>query len=323
MRRFDEFMADALYGPSGFYSSGGRAGRRGDFLTSVEVGPLFAAVLARALDAWWRAAGSPAEFVVTEVGAGPGTLARGVLAAKPAVLAAGALRYRAVEISGAQRASHPHTVESLAEVPDGPLSGVVIANELLDNLPFRLAVMDGQWREAYVDDAGEEVLGGALAPSPQLPSNAPLGARAPLQDAAAAWVGDIVRRLEPGGRLVVFDYVTPRTAELAMRPWREWLRTYTAHERGSHYLKDVGAQDITAQVCLDQLPAPTSVRSQSQFLQLWGIDELVEEGREIWAAQASAPSLAAIAGRSRVREAEALLDPAGLGSFLTLEWLPD
>ena len=58
---FDEYMAQALYAPGlGFYASGAGAGRRRDFLTSPEVGPLFGAVVARALDAWWDDAGRPA-----------------------------------------------------------------------------------------------------------------------------------------------------------------------------------------------------------------------------------------------------------------------
>jgi SAM-dependent MidA family methyltransferase len=309
----------ALYGDVGFYSSGGRAGRRGDFLTSPEVGPLFGAVLANALDAWWKAAGSPAAFSMTEVGAGPGTLARSVITAEPDVMMAGALRYSAVEVSANQRESHPVGVTSLAALPAGPIDGVVFANELLDNLPFRLAVMDGEWREAFVDDNGNEVLGSPLG-QPLLPSNAPHGARAPIQDRASAWVANIVERLAPGGRLVAIDYVTPRTAELAMRPWREWLRTYRGHERGEHYLRAPGSQDITTQVCLDQLPEPTAIRSQAQFLQLWGIEELVEEGRQVWAAEAARPGLAAIRARSRIGEAEALLDPTGLGGFMVMEW---
>ena len=42
-------MELALYGPSGFYTgaASGSAGRRGDFITSPEIGPLFGAVLAR------------------------------------------------------------------------------------------------------------------------------------------------------------------------------------------------------------------------------------------------------------------------------------
>ena len=41
--RFDEFMRIALYGDHGFYTTGGQAGRRGDFITSPEIGPLFGA----------------------------------------------------------------------------------------------------------------------------------------------------------------------------------------------------------------------------------------------------------------------------------------
>ena len=44
---FDEVMELALYDPEhGFYATGGQAGRRGDFVTSPEVGPLFGAVVA-------------------------------------------------------------------------------------------------------------------------------------------------------------------------------------------------------------------------------------------------------------------------------------
>lgn len=120
--------------------------------------------------------------------------------------------------------------------------------------------------------------------------------------------------------MVAVDYVTPRTAELALSPWRNWLRTYRGHERGGHYLTAPGAQDVTTQVALDQLPEPDSFRTQAQFLQLWGIDELVDEGRRVWTEAAGAPTVAALTMRSRVREADALLDPDGLGGFSVLEW---
>src|SRR5262245_8344351 len=98
-------MASALHDPDvGLFASGGAAGRRGEFITSAEVGPLFGAVLARALDAWWMSAGSPRPFVVVEAGAGVGTLARSVLAARPAC--ASALRYVLVERSALMRAEH-------------------------------------------------------------------------------------------------------------------------------------------------------------------------------------------------------------------------
>jgi SAM-dependent MidA family methyltransferase len=125
------------------------------------------------------------------------------------------------------------------------------------------------------------------------------------------------------GSIITFDYFTPLTAEVASMPWREWLRTYASHEKGMHYLKNPGEQDITTQVLIDQLAAvrePDAVRTQAQFLQRWGIDELVEEGKRAWAEQASAPTLAAIKMRSRITEAEALLEETGLGNFTVLEW---
>jgi SAM-dependent MidA family methyltransferase len=314
---FEAFMAEALYGLGGFYTSGGRAGRRGDFLTSPEVGPLFGAVIARFLDAEWRRLGRPDTLVVHEVGAGPGTLARTVLAAEPDCR--DALDYVAVELSESQRASHPEGIRSRGELPDGRLEGVVLMNELLDNLPFRLAVHDGAWREAFVDAQGDEVLSAPFDPVPAvLPADAALGARAPLVDRAATFLSDTIERLN--GVLVAIDYFAPTTAGLASRPWREWLRTYAGHERGRHYLGEPGAQDITCEVPLDQLPEPEALRTQSQWLELHGITELVDEGRRFWEEHASAPDLTALRMRSRISEAEALTDPSGLGAFLVAEW---
>lgn len=318
--RFDEFLTVALYGEHGFYSAGGQAGRRGDFITSPEVGPLFGAVLARWIDAEYERLGRPDEFRIVEAGAGPGTLARTLLLAAPQW----AGRYTTVEISAAQRASHPQGVEPAAVMPSEPFVGVVIANELLDNLPFRLAVFDGGWREAVVrvgaDGACSEQLVAAPAEWAEwLPAHAAHGSRAPMQEAASAWVA-AARRSVAAGSVLTIDYCVARTAGLVLRPWREWLRTYRGHERGSHYLRDVGQQDITVEVCLDQLPEPDAVRTQAQFLQRWGIDELVEEGRAAWEAAAGAPNLAALRMRSRVREAESLLAADGLGSFVASEW---
>lgn len=318
--RFDEFLSLALYGEHGFYAAGGQAGRRGDFITSPEVGPLFGAVLARWIDAEFERLGRPDGFRIVEAGAGPGTLARTVLLAAPQW----AGRYTAVEVSGAQRASHPDGVEPVAEMPTEPFVGVIIANELLDNLPFRLAVFDGGWREATVAVGSDGTCSEQLVPAPAewvqlLPAHAAHGSRAPMQEAAGAWV-TAARASLAAGSLLTIDYCVARTGGLVLRPWREWLRTYRGHERGGHYLRDVGHQDITVEVCLDQLPEPDAVRTQAQFLQRWGIDELVEEGRAAWEAAAGAPNLAALRMRSRVREAESLLAPDGLGGFIAAEW---
>jgi len=319
---FSEYMRLALYGDGGFYTTGGRAGRRGgDFITSPEVGPLFGTVIARALDAWWKELGSPSRFDVVECGAGPGTLARSILAAQPEC--ANAMNYVAVEISASQRALHPQGVDSRETMPDGPITGVILANELLDNLPFRLFVFDGSWMEAFVAQAtgGQfvEVLRTPDVVPSCLPLNAPLGSRAPIQDAAASWVQNSLLKINHG-RLLLFDYCSASTAEIALTPWREWLRTYRDQGRGTHYLSEPGSQDITAQVMLDQLPTGLSLSTQADFLKLWGIEELVNEGNAYWENMKHAPDVAAMKMRSRSTEARSLIDQTGLGAFTALSW---
>jgi SAM-dependent MidA family methyltransferase len=323
---FEQFMHLALYGDGGFYRSGGIAGRRGDFITSPEVGPLFGAVLARMFDSVWRRLGEPDPFTVVEGGAGPGTLARAVRAARPDCLAS--LRYLAVEVSDAQRAMHPEWVTSVSAMPTETFNGVILANELLDNLAFRLFVMDSGWREAYVvarpDGTFAEVLRTAAdVDELPLPNVRVHGARVPVQTQAAAWVANAQQLLERG-TLIVVDYAAPTTEQLALRPWREWLRTYRNQARGDHYLINPGLQDITAEVAIDQMirlrPTNSIVRTQRQFLQRWGIDQLVEDGLRVWNDHAARPTVAALSMRSRLREAEALCDPDGLGGFAVIEF---
>ena len=191
---FDRFMEAALYGEGGFFATGHGAGRAGrDFVTSPEVGPLFGVCVARALDRLWRALDEPDPFLVVEAGAGNGRLAREVLRAAPACLRA--LRYVLVERSArvarrAARTPPPRTGrrsarsvraprQRRAAVPapaTGPVftsldelpalsvgDAVVLANELLDNLPFGIAEWDGErWLEVRVGrhepDGFEEVL---------------------------------------------------------------------------------------------------------------------------------------------------------------------
>jgi SAM-dependent MidA family methyltransferase len=366
----ERVLERALYdAEGGFYEAGGRAGgRHGDFLTSPEVGGLFGAVVARALDTWWRDMGAPDPFVVAEAGAGAGTLCRTVLAATPECAAA--LRYVLVERSGAQRRLHaehlrledpalafapvdPDTEAPVAGSPSGPICvslpelprvagpAVVLANELLDNLPFGLAERrDGAWCEVRVDlDAAAGAgagRGGAgrlvertvpldperAAVLDRLAPGAPAGARVPLQAAARAWLRDALAVAGHGGRVAVVDYATT-TADMAARSPSEWLRTYRGHARGGALLDDLGAQDVTCEVAVDQLALvrpPSSDTSQDEWLRIHGLDDLVDEARRTWAERAHRGDLAALAARSRVTEAEALTDRSGLGAFRVLEW---
>ena len=358
---FDALMEAALYAPeTGFFAAAGRAGRGGDFLTSPEVGPLFGAVVARALDRWWDDLGRPDPFVVVEAGAGRGALAVAVRAAAPACAAA--LTYVLVERSPALRAQHadhlPLTVPpqalppvvgdpddppasaadgprftSLADLPAGPLTGVVLANELLDNLPLRVLerTAAGPWREvAYtlVDDRPPiteclvPVDDELAARADEWAPGAVAGQRIPVLTEALGWLRRALEVLERG-RLVVVDYGAT-TAELVDRSGAGWLRTFREHERGGPPHEQLGRQDITVDVPVDQLATvarPDADVDQAIWLRTHGLDELVEEGRRTWAERAHLGDLEAMRARSRVREAEALTDPDGLGAFRVVEWV--
>jgi SAM-dependent MidA family methyltransferase len=343
---FHEVMELALYDPEhGFYSSGGAAGRRGDFITSPEVGPLFGAVIARALDQWWRERGEPDPFVVIEAGAGPGTLAVSVLAAPPACAAA--LRYVLVERSASLRARQGQHLSledpALAFAPDrvedddggvrapelatGPIvvsldslprvhgPAVVLANELLDNLAVDvLERRDGGWCEVRVGLDGDDLVE-TLVPADGPDITVADGARVPVQTAASRWVRDAREH----GRVVVFDYARP-TESMAGRPMGQWLRTYRGHERGGNPLHELGLQDITCDVAVDQLPAPSRISTQAEWLAAHGMYELVAEGARVWEERKHVGDLAAMRARSRVNEAAALTDPEGLGAFTVIEW---
>ncbi|MDQ3107525.1 MAG: SAM-dependent methyltransferase [Actinomycetota bacterium] len=361
---FDQYLELALYSPDGgFYSSVGEAGRGGDFLTSPELGTLFGAVLARAIDSWWEELGAPDPFVIVESAAGVGTLAKAVLASQPAC--APALRYLLVERSPRLRERQPSVlavepastvlgpmgraddedddgapvlpgggprVASLGELPVGPFTGVVIANELLDNLPFTLLERTASgWCEVRVGESegDPDVLVEVLTPAEaadvevaeRLVPEAPVGGRIPLQSAAVEWLRTALRTMHRG-RVVLVDYASS-TPELATRPVDEWFRTYRGGQRGGAPLDRPGSQDLTAEVCIDQLArvqTPALDRLQSDFLAAHGIGDLVAEARAAWEASAARPDLAALGARSRVDEAAALLDPTGLGAFRVLEW---
>jgi SAM-dependent MidA family methyltransferase len=354
---FDVFMEAALYDPeAGFFSSGGGAGRAGsDFLTSPEVGALFGRLVARWADAEWDRLGQPDPFLFVDAGAGRGRLARTVLDAAPRC--AGALRYVLVERSALlRRAQHEELpvepaeialgpaaspepdevpepvpglgplVTSLPDLPAFPFTGVVVANELLDNFPFRIVERaDGGWLEIrvgeglaeYVVPADEDLAGEAGAVVAGL--DVPAGARLPVQTAMREWLSGLGGALRRGS-VAVIDYAAP-AAELLARGQDGWLRTYRGQSRGDGPLQRPGTQDITADLCLEALRRSASrggftvveEATQADWLRSLGLEALVEDARAAWHAR-SANDLAALRARSLVHEADALTDPSGLGA---------
>jgi SAM-dependent MidA family methyltransferase len=226
-------------------------------------------------------------------------------------------------------------VTALEDLPALELTGVVLANELFDNLVFGIAERTGNgWSEVRVglDPAGGfcEVLvaaepgdGRALDAATEGVGVAE-GARLPLPRGIDAWLASCARMLRHG-IVIMIDYVDS-TRGVLDRGARDWLRTYRNHERGGSPLVEPGAFDITADVVREQVLHAArragmrlaDEQSQAEWLRDLGIDELAEEGRRTWEARAHIGDLEALAGRSRVAEASALTDPAGLGAHRVL-----
>ncbi|MEV7614703.1 SAM-dependent methyltransferase [Streptomyces sp. NPDC089799] len=246
-------MEAALYGPGGFYVREGGAGPAGHFRTSVHASPLYAGAVARLLLWVDGALGRPDRLDLVDVGAGRAELLTGVLAALPADVAARVRPY-AVE-----RAGRPEGLDArIAWVPEPPAgaSGLLFANEWLDNVPLDVAE-DGRY--VLVGQDGTETPGGELAaadrawlerwwPGAGAGAGAAGGGRAeigrPRDEAWAAAVASLSR-----GLAVAVDY-----AHLAgARPAWGTLAGFRAG-REVAAVPD-GSCDVTAHVAMDACAA--------------------------------------------------------------------
>ncbi|WNM29324.1 SAM-dependent methyltransferase [Streptomyces sp. Li-HN-5-11] len=242
---------EALYGPDGFYRR--PEGPAGHFRTSVHASPLFAAAVARLLCRVDEALGRPAELDFVDMAAGRGELAAGVLAALPAEVAARA-RVRAVEIAG-RPDGLDHRIEWRTEPPQD-VTGLLFANEWLDNVPVEVAEVDsaGVARRVLVRRDGAERLGEPVSGSEAewlarwWPLPAEQGLRAEIGlPRDAAWAAAVSR--VGRGLAVAVDYAHTARA-------RPPFGTLTGFRRGreTRPVPD-GSCDITAHVALDACAA--------------------------------------------------------------------
>ena len=324
---FETFMELALYDEkAGFFGAGKlRSEKSGDFLTSPEVSPLFGETLATYVEEERRRIGEP--FELLEAGAGPGSLLESLIS----VVDVDAM---AVEASPAARESLRDLLPkgSVADRLPGSIRGVVIANELVDNLPMALAQrVDGVWRERWVgaDDEGLSLVDAeprdrCVRWLDRFAGEVSDGDWVEVQLAAEDWFTDVLGRLEAGSVLLI-DYGD--TAE-GLLPRRQdgTLRTYRAHHLGPHPLDEPGETDITADVNFSALVATAEdagasvgLFRQDDFLAELGLRERLSELRnaELEAAR-SGREMDRLRLRTRKTEAETLLHPRGLGDFRVL-----
>lgn len=323
---FEEFMRLALYGEGGFFTSSTlRSQRGGDFLTSPEVSALFGETLATLVEAERERIGEP--FRLVEVAGGSGSLLRSLLTAVDVEAWAVEVSPAAVEalseVVGVDR-----VVSRVDDVPD-PLRGVVVANELLDNLPMAIAQMteDG-WRERWVGSDSEGLVFVDADPRPEVldwldrfAGPVDVGGWVEVQLEAFGWVRSLVNRLQAGA-VVLFDY-GDTSENLAPRRQDGTLRTYRAHHLGPHPLDEPGATDITADVNFTAIEA--AARDAGAEVQLWRQDEFLASlglrdrissmrHEELELAR-SGQEMARLRLRTIRSEAETLLHPRGLGDF--------
>jgi SAM-dependent MidA family methyltransferase len=328
-----EFMAFCLYHPTlGYYTRAPRrSGRAGDFVTSVDVSPLFGELLAVQLAEMWRLMGEPPAFDLVEAGAGDGRLARGVLEAASAADAAfyAAIRLHLVEVSAAARAAHPatlgphrHRLVSSAPALPPAVAGVILANELLDALPVHLVVMrETGLREVFVTERA-----GQLVPIEGPPSTPALAAalaragaalepgwRAEVRLAADAWVADAAGALTRGF-LVLIDYGYEAAELYSAAHATGTLRSARRHALDptpGDWLLDPGARDLTAHVDL------TSVRLAAERAGLTTLAALDQTYFLLGLGLADRLATTAgdaVRGLARRLAAKALVVPGGLGS---------
>ncbi|MFF8269396.1 SAM-dependent methyltransferase [Streptomyces sp. NPDC016562] len=298
-------METALYGPGGFYVRPGGPGPAGHFRTSVHASPLYARAVARLLRWVDAQLGHPAELGLVDVGAGRGELLAGVLAAlEPEPELAARVRPYAVERARRPDGTDPR-IRWVAEPPERT-TGLLFANEWLDNVPLEIA-QDGRY--VLVAPDGTESAGGPLegADRAWLERWWPGGGRAEIgrtrDEAWAAAVGTLER-----GLAVAVDYAHTREA-------RPPYGTLTGFRSGREVppVPD-GSCDVTAHVALDACAGPgAALLTQREALADLGVS-----GARPPLALASADPAAYVRGLAAAGEAAELTARGGLGDFLWL-----
>ncbi len=322
-RPWSSAWAEASYGERGFWTAGPGAvdGPAAHFRTSTHVGEVLGAALARLVDEVDRRLGRPDRLDLVDVGAGDGALLAAILHSLPEP---DRVRARAVDVRPAPSALDPRVGWRQGPAPDAvpdDLYGVLLAHELLDEVPLDVVELDasGRARLVLVRPDGEEALGPALEDHDAC---AALGVDGP---AAEDWLQCWWPLREPGSRAEVG---LPRDGM-----WRSLVSRVRAgsvlaidygHQgdtRSRHPLGTLagfrdgrpaparpdGSVGLTAHVAVDSLAAATgaTVADQRAALGRLGVDaSLPDPSRADYAA-----------ALQRTSHAAELLDPSGLGRW--------
>jgi SAM-dependent MidA family methyltransferase len=324
---FAEFMDAALYDPIGGFYSRPPVGEAGHFVTGPHVSPVFGILLARQVEEFWELLERPDPFIVIEVGAGDGTLASQILESVSAP-SRSATRYLAVERAEAARGvldtAGIDSLSGLSQVASGQV-GCVLANELIDNLPFhRIRRATDGLVELYVatQDRAFVLVEGPLS-SPdlaQLTPDIPPGTEWVIRPGAAAFVDEASRVLDRG-YIWTADYALGDPSQAIS------VHGYRDHSLDPDVLADPGSKDITTGVDFEELRR----HALASGLAVWGPvsqrEALLALGFRDLDRRAQARQQEAIAARNGIdamriysnrTRANLLVARGGLGDFKVL-----
>ena len=285
---------EALYGTAGFYR---RELPGQHFRTSLHGSDAFAAAVL-------NLAQEVGATRITDLGAGGGELLAGLRRLDPCL-----------ELTGVELRPRPRTLDATvgwrSDLPE-KLDGLVLANELLDNLPCPVVEADEDGRLHLVEvetSTGQERLG------PQVESSAvewctrwwPLGPgeRAEIGLTREAFWANVCSRASKG-LCAAIDYGHVATSRPA-------LGTLTAYRQGRQVAPvPDGTCDITAHVAVDALAEAVGgeIVSQREILTRLGVT-----GRRPDLELASTDPPAYVHALSQATAAAQLIDSHGLGDF--------
>lgn len=340
---FHTFMAWALHDPEhGYYGAGrARIGPEGDFATSPSLGEEFASLLLLQVSEWLEQLPGD-RLSLLETGPGEGHLAR--------QLATGLARQRPdlatrcevvlLEPNPGMAARQQQVLRDIPlplrwagweELQRQPLSGVVIAHEVLDALPVDRVLWDGacwRWQHVASDPRG----GLTLIPGPpldpdQLDDLAAL--KLPSAGLPPGWCTERHPDLGPwleacggalrDGVLLVVDYAMEARRYYTPQRANGTLLAYQGQRAQANPLLAPGEWDLTAHLCLDTLRGAAAAtgwhglgeRRQGEALLALGLAERLAAPQRLTGAT--------LAVELRRREQLLrLVDPRALGEF---RWL--
>ena len=364
---FFQFMAWALHDPEhGAYGSGQlKIGKGGDFVTSATLGPDFSALMACQLIEWLRslALSHPTETLsIVEVGPGEGELSCDLIdqlveqlpdlsdrlelvliETNPGMEQRQRKRLEQHQRSCDPRQSLSKRWSSLSELKNSPVTGVLIAHELLDAFPVeRLELKDGRLRRQTVqlleDNEGNRVLNWGTEPIPKAlqermnsslsatqislpPPDAEDGWTTEWHDACAHWFAEASEALR-AGHLLVVDYALEAHRYYSARRREGTLMAYRNQRASPSVLVDAGQQDLTAHLCLETMVHQATTNG-------WSLEGQCRQGEALLALGLAErfSSLQQLPGSQLaevLQRREALLrlvDPACLGEFRWLSFL--